>query len=57
MIGVGSIIGNEHALVLKMFFAVGDRIDLGNRPDIGVRDRSIEDFGNSNIGTVEIEEV
>jgi hypothetical protein len=53
--GVGSILGNERALVLKMFYAVGDRIDLGNRSDIGVRDRSIENFGD--IGTVEIEEV
>ncbi len=53
--GVGSILGNEHALVLKMFYAVGDRIDLGNRSDIGVRDRSIENFGD--IGTVEIKEV
>ena len=53
--GVGWIIGNEHALVLEMLYAVGDRIDLGGRPDICVRDPSIENFGK--IGTVEIEEV
>jgi hypothetical protein len=52
--GVGGIIGNKLRIVLEIFDAVGDRVDLGNRPDICVGDCSIEGF--CQIGTVKIEE-
>jgi hypothetical protein len=53
--GVGSILENERAIVREIFDAVRDRIDLRNGPDIGVGDRSIENFGD--IGTIEIKEI